>query len=195
MKSLREQFENDYTAISMQTSNQTDFKVRYIYYAPWYLWDIPESSLKKKKRLLASISATSLLLLLITGTRKNPINSYILVELAGILALCAHVLEISSMFQFLSARYRTSRMTYSAINRVLGIVPLVRGLCLSQAVAGGIYYMLQDIFNLKTAFVTSGYLVCALMAFYIFKEYRRIPMKTEKNTSLEDCQNHCACCV
>lgn len=185
MKSLREQFEDDYAAVSVPSRGRAGFKIRYVYYAPWYLWDMPEPELKMKKWLLAGASAASLLLLLITGTRQNGINSYIPVELAGTFALCAHVLESFGMFQFLAAGYRTSRMTYSGIDRILGIVPLIRGLCLIQAAAGGFYYMLQETFSWGTALAASGYLACALMALYIFREYRRIPLRTEKNDSLE----------
>lgn len=42
MKSLREQFEDDYTAVSIPADNKAGFRITYIYYAPWHIWDLPQ---------------------------------------------------------------------------------------------------------------------------------------------------------
>jgi hypothetical protein len=181
MKSLREQFEDDYAAVRIPTDNKDGFKIRYVYYAPWYLWDLPGPMLKRKKRLLSGVSICGMLVFLLTGIQKSALNSYVIVEMAGTLALCAHVFELFSIAQFLFAKYRTSRMTYVNISRILNCVPLIRALCLMVAVISCIYYMLHNTFHLNTAIVAAGYLVCTLMALYVFKEYRKMPLRTEKN--------------
>lgn len=185
MKSLREQFEDDYMAVSMPANNRKGFKIQYIYSAPWYLWDMPESVLKQKKLLLTGVSVGSLFLFLLIGIQRSGLNSYILVELAGTFALCFHVLELFSIFQFLFTKYRTSRLTYSNIDRILSSVPFIRGICLVSAVVASVYYMLQNTFCWLTVFVAAGYLICALMALFIFIEYKKIPFRTEKNTCTE----------
>ena len=43
MKSLREQFEEDYAAVPYTDRPGGKVKIRYVYDAPWYRWDLPES--------------------------------------------------------------------------------------------------------------------------------------------------------
>ncbi|MGL5435670.1 MAG: hypothetical protein ACRDBO_09785 [Lachnospiraceae bacterium] len=181
MKSLREQFEDDYMAVSIPANNRDGFKIQYVYSAPWYLWNLPAAVLKQKKLLLAGLSVSSLLLFVLTGIQDSDLNRYRIVELGGTLALCAHVLELFSLVQFLFARERINRMTYFAINRVLSCIPFIRGLCLLLTVLGSVYYMLHNAFDMQNILMTGGYLSCAVMVFYISKEYRKIPLRTEKN--------------
>ncbi len=190
MKSLREQYEDDYMAVSIPANNRKGFKVQYIYSGPWYLWDLPESVLKQKKLLLTIVSVGSLILFLLIGIQKSGLNNYMIVELTGIFALCSHVLEIFSIFRFLFAKYRTSRLTYLNINQILNSMPLIRGLCLLLTVVSSIYYMLQNTFYWLTVFVAVGYLGCALMALFIFIEYSKIPLRTEKNDIMEKSSNY-----
>ena len=185
MKTLREQFEEDYIAVSVPANERNRVKIRYVYYAPWYCWDLPASVLNQKKLLLAGVSVGSLLLFLLAGIQETSLNTYVFVALPGTLALCAHVLELFGVFQFQYAKYRTSRMTYFSIDRILNCVPLIRGVSLLAAAAAGVSYMIRNAFQLQAVLVTGGYLACALMALFIFKEYRKIPLKTEKNNMPE----------
>jgi len=185
MKSLREQFEDDYVAVSKPADNEDKLKIEYIYYAPWYIWYLPETLLKRKKLLLAGISVGSLLIFILSGIQESGVNRYIAVEIAGTFALCAHVFELFSIFQFLFVKYRVTRMTYSAIDRVLTVAPLVRGICLVIAAAAGLYYVIQTALHLPAVLAVAGYLICALMAFYIYAEYHKILIRTEKNDIFE----------
>lgn len=185
MKTLREQFDDDYTAVSVPTDNRRGFKIQYVYCAPWYSWGLPESELKQKKTLLTAMSVGSLLIFLLTGIQWVELNQTIVVEIAGTFALCFHVLELFSIVRFLVSKYRTDRMTYTYIDRMLKVIPLLRGVCLLAAVGTGACYMLQHPVKLYTVGVTAGYLFCAIIALYIYNEYRKIPLKTEKNDTLE----------
>lgn len=185
MKTLREQFDDDYTAVSVPADNRRGFKIQYVYCAPWYSWGLPESELKQKKTLLTAMSVGSLLIFLLTGIQWVELNQTFVVEIAGTFALCFHVLELFSIVRFLVSKYRTDRMTYTYIDRMLKVIPLLRGVCLLAAAGTGTCYMLQYPVKLHTAGVTAGYLFCAIMALYIYNEYRKIPLKTEKNDTLE----------
>lgn len=181
MKSLREKFEDDYTAVSVPAENRMGYKIKYVYDAPWYIWNLPEHELKRKKWLLTGVSVGSLILFILTGMQSSILNSYVFVEIPGIFALSFHVLELFSMFQFLAAGYRTTRMTYNSVNRILSWVPMVRGGCLITAAAAGIYYLLSAGGDMIAGPVIAGYLVCAFMALYVFGDYRRLSLRTEKN--------------
>ena len=185
MKTLWEQFDDDYTAVSIPSDNRRGFKIQYVYCAPWYSWGLPESELKQKKLLLTAMSVGSLLVFLLTGIQRVEINRTIVVEIAGTFALCFHVFELFSIVRFLVSKYRADRMTYQYIDRMLKVIPLLRGISLLAAVIAGTCYMLQYPVKLHTVVVTAGYLFCALIALYIYNDYRKIPLKTEKNDALE----------
>ena len=46
-KSLRERFEECYTAVPVPADNEKGFKIKYVYCAPWYIWEFPERCLLK----------------------------------------------------------------------------------------------------------------------------------------------------
>ena len=184
MKSLREQFEDDYAAVKIPAKNKAGFKIRYVYYAPWYIWNLPEPVLKRKKLLLTCISVGNLFLFILAGVQETGLNHHKAVELTVIFALCTHVLELFSIVQFLFANYMTSRMTYSYINKTLKSMPFIRGFCLLATVMASIYYTLQNELHFRTFMIAICYLICALMALYVFWEYRKIPFKTEKNIKI-----------
>ena len=60
VKSLREQFEEDYAAVPYTDRPGGKVKIRYVYDAPWYRWNLPESVLKKKKWQMAGASVACL---------------------------------------------------------------------------------------------------------------------------------------
>lgn len=184
MKTLREQFEENYTAIRIPADNKDGFRIKYVYYAPWYLWDLPKGTLKKTKRFFMSLSLASLLLFLLTGVQPCVANSFGMVETAGVFALCAHVFELFSMFQFLLAKYRTSRMTYIHVDRTLLPASFLRGSCHMISAAGSVLCATKNTFEPLALPVAAGYLVCACMAFCIFDGYRKIPVRTETNEML-----------
>ncbi|MGN0293056.1 MAG: hypothetical protein ACI4D3_03515 [Lachnospiraceae bacterium] len=183
MKTLREQFEENYTPVSVPADNKDGFKIEYVYYAPWYIWDMEETKLKKKKRQLLGLSVSSFLLYLIVGLQNTGANCFAPVEIAGIFALCAHVFELFSMFQFLFAKYRTSRMTCTGVDRSLTLSPLMRSICLAVTSAGCVIYMILNS-EMSALPEAAGYLICAGLAFHISREYRKIPIRTEKNEIL-----------
>ncbi|MCD8020163.1 MAG: hypothetical protein LUF92_11445 [Clostridiales bacterium] len=185
MKSLREQFEEEYMPCWVEKENDKG-KVEYIYCAPWYIWDLPEEKLLRKKKLLTSFSVGSLLLLFFAGTRNNFVNTNVLVQIAGICALAIHVPELFRIIQFLFAKYRTSRMNYHAVNHVLRVVPLLRGALLVIAAIAAIYNMPGGSGGAGDWVTIFCYLVSRVMAWWIYKEYKQIPFRTEKNITFSE---------
>ncbi len=186
MKTLRERFEEDYAPVKVPAAGKGGFKIRYVYYGPWYVWDLEEKKLKKKKQLLAAVSGAGLAVYLLAGLQPSGANSFAGVEAAGILGLCAHVFELSGLFSFLLARYRTSRMTFNQVNGGLLSAPLLRCLFLGAAAWETVVYMSRNTYDRLTFLVAMGYLACAGGAFFIFYQYKKIPVRTEKNNQLYD---------
>ncbi|MCD8370443.1 MAG: hypothetical protein LUC94_09020 [Clostridiales bacterium] len=181
MKSLREQFEEEYMPVWEERADAGRGRVRYVYCAPWYIWDLPEQEWKRKKQQLAVLSIGSLFLLIFAGTRNTYANAMVLVQIAGTCAVGFHVPELFRVIQLLSVKERTSRMNYYHIDHVMKTIPLVRGiLLLTAGVAGGWATGTREI---QDCLVTLCYLLCGIMALCVFKEYREIPFRTEKNTN------------
>lgn len=186
MKSLRERFEDEYAAVSIPADNKNGFAIKYVYYAPWYIWNLPKKQLQAKKQLIVSMSVGSLVLYLAAGLQYIGVNSSPAVTVSALLALCAHVLELVSVFQFLFAGYKTTRMNYLHVDHVLRIAPVFRGCALLVTAVCGIAYMIRNTGDIVTICVILGYAISAGMAIYIFEEYKRIPFTTERNMNLQN---------
>ena len=104
-------------------------------------------------------------------------------------ALCAHILELSGVLRFYFAKYRTTQMTYKNVDFILRTIPLVRGCALFGTMISGLYFLTYNSFGILTIYVLMGYFVCACSSFYIWRKYRKIPLKTEKNDSLKGIEN------
>lgn len=185
MKSLRERFEQDYMPVAVPANNRDGFKIKYIYYGPWYYWSLPKRKLKKKKMCFIAISFVNLLLYLMAGTRPTMLNSRIEVFLPGIFGLCMNILEISACIQFLASSCRTSRLTFQNVDRVLTLAPLLHGIAEFAAGLMCGWYMLQGHRDMISIMTAAGYLLCSCLAFFLAKEYDKIPFETEKNTEAD----------
>lgn len=185
MKSLRERFEEEYAAVSVPADNKKGFAVKYVYYAPWYIWDLPEKDLRTKKALMVWMSLGSLFLYLFAGSLYTPVNTDRITVLLALLGLCAHVLELTGVLRFGFAKYRTTKAAYTGADRALKLAALIRGCCLLAAALSGLVCLMRNTFDTTGILAVLGYLICSGMAFYIFLEYRKIPFRTEKNESLK----------
>ena len=137
MKSLRERFEEEYAAVSVPADNKDGFRINYIYYAPWHIWELPEKELQKKKGIFTVFCFASLMLFLVIASRPVRFNSSYPVMLSTALTLCVFVLEIPGVLQFARAKYRSTRMTFQNVDRCLRVMPLLRAvLCLFTTAAG-----------------------------------------------------------
>ena len=179
MKNLRERFEDCYTAVP----NGSGFKMKYIYYAPWYVWDMPEKSLRRQKCAMLLCSIAGLCISLLSAVQRSALNTAPVAFLLFALALCCHVMEFRGLFQFLGARYRTTKMTYEYVNRLLLTAPILRAafsgalavMGISAAVTGGMISFAAAL----------GYGLSAASAVWVYRLYSRIPVTIEENDSLE----------
>lgn len=185
-KSLREVFEENYAAVREPAKNSAGFKIRYVYYAPWYIWCLGEKELRREKILLLTLSLVSLAVFTASVMPDSELNTQRLLFALCAASLCAHILELSALVQFAAAKRKTSRMTYNDITKLLGTCPLLRAALLEAAALGSVLYMLFVSFSALSLAVTAGYAVSGAMAWVIYKRYGRIPFTTEKNTVFEE---------
>lgn len=185
-QSLKDLFEENYVAVEVPTGNRKGYKVAYCYSGPWYLWDMPKGKLQREKWLEFGLSLLSFGLYLLTGAQKIAVNVRSPGVILAVLALCIHVLELSALIRFICAGYRTTKITYQEIDRILGAATGLRGMFLCGTAVTALVYALMDGIGIVTLLTAAGYLCCAAIAFHINHRYKKIPFYTEKNTSLED---------
>jgi len=186
MKTLQERFEENYAAVEKPANNKDGFKIEYVYYAPWYLWDCPEAELKKRKQKLLAASVCGLIFFLIAGMQRCEANTKLWVGVPGLLGLCAHVVELFGLIMFLCAKYRTTKMTYSDVNWMLKFAPVARtGMMVLTAIASAVYLaQLEFCWNAVVALM--GYLISGMTALYVSRTYGTLKLRTERNDTLDE---------
>ena len=186
MKTPQERFEENYAAVEKPANNKDGFKIEYVYYAPWYLWDKPEAELKKCKRVLLGVSILGLACCLFAGAQRCEANTALLVGVPALLALCAHVLELYGLILFNFAKYRTTKMTYTDVNRLLTLsLPMRTGMMFLTVIAC-VYYLVVDGAGAASVTALCGFLSSGVTAIYIYRTYRALPLRTERNYTLDE---------
>lgn len=186
MKTPQERFEENYAAVEKPANNKEGFKIEYVYYAPWYLWDKPEAELKKCKRVSLGVSILGLACCLFAGAQRCEANTALWVGVPALIGLCAHVLELYGLILFNCAQYRTTQMTYTDVNRLLTLaLPLRIGMMVLTVIACA-YYLVCGGFSGAGVTALCGFLSSGITAIYIYRSYRELPLRTERNDTLEE---------
>lgn len=183
-KTLRERFEENYTAVPVPAKNRRGFRMRYIYYAPWYLWALPEPQLRREKRYILFCSAAGLILFLLSAAQPSALNRSPLVFLPVAAALCCHVAELFALLQFMAAQYRTTKMTWEDVDRALRFAPPARALCCGFCALACLASLVKG-FSPRTVCMAAGFGAAALTARAVNRRYSRIPLSVEDNHALQ----------
>ncbi len=186
MKSLKERFEEDYAAVRVPAENRNGFKIEYVYYAPWYIWNLPSNALSIKKKFLTGMSLTAFLMFLLSAAGYSALNRYIPFNICTAFILCAFVIELPALFRFSVTKYRTTRMNYSSMDKGIRAGSLLQLLFCSWGVVTGLSYIARYDFENRDLLVLTGFLLCAAAGAIIFYEYSRIPVITEKNSEMDN---------
>ena len=184
MRKLRDRFEDCYTAVPVPDNSRKGFKMKYIYYAPWYVWDMEENLLRNQKWALLMCSVAGAGINVLSAMQKSPQNKMVVLFLIFTLSLCCHVMEFRGLLQFLLAKYRTTKMTYEDVNRILLTAPILRAAlsgvlviaCVFGAVTGG---------GMLSGVTALGYALSAVTAIWVYRRYSRIPLRVVENDTLD----------
>lgn len=185
MKSLRISFEDNYKAIEVPADNRRGKKTVYIYYAPWYIWDITEPEFKRKKAAIGALSLVSLVFFLYLASIRTPLNNFKAVFTCTAFAFCFHIAELAALVDFLSAKRRTTKIKFENIKRGFEFFTAMRAGLLAAGSLIALVYMLIGHASLLSAVMILGTVLCALMAWTERKIYKGIPFYTEENDALK----------
>lgn len=184
-KSLRSRFEDNYTPVIVPAHNKRGTKVKYIYYAPWYVWDLPTIEFQKRKVCICMVSVFSFVLFCLSISIPCPVNSEKSVFLVSSLALCCYVMEGAALVQFLPSSNRTTKLKYEQISRGLDLFPALRAFFMAAALVLSLVFLLHKGFFAGNLIVTASYLGGTLLAWAERVCYKKIPFTTEKNDTLK----------
>lgn len=180
---LRSRFEDNYTTVTEPADNKKGYVIRYVYYAPWYVWKVPEGEFRKKKQLLAALEFFGVVLFLAAVLLRSPLNSTPWVVLPTALAFCAQLMELSGMVDFLSAKPRTTQIRYEDIQRRLVFYPTIRAVLLLIAVLAAVGLLASGAVT-EGVWILPGLVLCAALAWQVQSMIRGIPMRIEDNDAM-----------
>ena len=184
IKSLYERFQEDYAAVKVPCANKNGFRIDYVYYGSWLVWNLPEKELKRRRSLILLEGIASVLACFAVAVIPSALNRLPLVAFPAILAICALLIELFGIGHFYLAGYKTAKFTYETVNRRMRIYP-VCNLIFSAAAAGGCFYYICAYGAAPDGIaVLMGHLVLAALSFMIRRQYVTIPVTTEKNDAL-----------
>lgn len=183
-KTLREKFEDSYTAVPVPANNAKGFRMKYIYYAPWYRWDLPKKGLRRVKFAMLISSVVGLLLTLMSMAQSTAVNRMPAVFAPCAMMLCCYIMEFSGLLRFLAAGDRTTKMTYDEVSMILKTFPLIRATvgCIPLAVCMYLAFTDNFVFHAVLALL---YGLTSVSALGIGYYYRCIPVAVEKNNNLD----------
>ena len=183
-KSFRSRFEDNYTTVTVPADNKKGYVIRYVYYAPWYVWQISDSEFSRKKQLLAVLEVFSVLIFLVSVLLRTGLNSTPLVYVFTALAACTQLMELSGTVDFLTAKPKTTQIRYEDIHRRLTFFPTIRGIMMLLATIAAILTLLSGQVQ-GEAWAVPGYAVCAALAWQVQSLIRGIPVRVEQNDAMD----------
>lgn len=183
-KTLKERYEDSYTSVFIPADNKKGYQIKYIYYAPWYVWKVPSENLVAEKIIITLASAAGLLAFLAGACMDLSINKELQLFLPCVLALCCHIMELMGILQFDFARSRTTKMTYDEIRRIMDLFPRARTWFALAAAAVAIAVMTERGSLLYQRAVPVCIILWTLSGWFVASRFSKIDAATEKNDSL-----------
>ncbi len=184
VKSPYERFQEEYVAVETPCDNKNGFRIEYVYYANWLVWNLPEKELKKRKRRILLEGVAGALVCLMTAAIPSALNSLPFVAFPAILAICTLLIELFGIGQFFFAKYKTTKSVHETVNRRMRVYPVLTFAFSAAAAVGCTYYTCVYGAAVDRFAVLLGHVVLAALSLMIRKQYTAIPVTTEKNDIL-----------
>lgn len=165
--------------VSEPKNNRKGFKIRYVYYGPWYIWQADR--LKCNKILIAAACALGLGFFLLGNFTGSYANRAAFVGLPANLSLAVFVFEVLGVIQFCAAKEKITKPDYQDINMKLRAATLIRAAMLFVAVIGCVVTTIVNQLAWSELASALGYLLSALCSVFIYIRYKSISFHTEKN--------------
>jgi hypothetical protein len=184
-KTLRDRFEENYIPVKVLSPDTKKTKVEYVYYGPWYIWNLPAGKLRGIK----IFCGLSYLVALIVFCASITMQTYLVHNrvMIGVSALtfCCFIMEISPVMQFVTAKKKVTKLRYDDVSRGFNFFTMARALLsVIGAIAGGIF-ILSGSYPTTGVWIVLGFTVSAVLAFAASICYGKIPFTTEDNDAIK----------
>lgn len=186
-ETLRNRFEDNYTTITEPADNKKGYVIRYVYYAPWYIWQVSERDFLRKKKKLTVLELLGLLLFLMAVLFRSPLNRAPLIVFLTALTFCAQIMEFSGVVDLWLSKVKTTKIQYENIEKKFSFYPLARCvmLVLSAVAAVGMIAVDEvDEVDEINIWMISCFLICAVLAWQTRRIAYEIPVRIEDNDAM-----------
>lgn len=184
-KHLITRFEEHYMAVSVPAHNRKGFKIRYVYYAPWYVWDLEERELKRQKKGIGIKMLLSAVLFFLAALLDSEINRSPLMVIPGAVMLCAVMYEGIGAAQFLAAKYRTTESNFKEATGKIRNGFYCHAAALLAVVCSDLYLIMTGGFSLLNMITVLLYILAGCAAFGMRVQFLKIPVRKEKNDAMD----------
>lgn len=181
MKSLKREFEENYKPVYQLAPGRKRLDTMYVYYAPWYVWDVEEKRFRHSKRMIVALWTMNTMIFLMAATRNTSANWFLPVVIPALFSLCAYIFAVFGIFQFALSKRKTTSMNFKIIHRRLFAATRIYSIGMTAAAAGVFSLRLKEPMQAASWIVLGGYLACAACSWAIYHIYSHIPVITEKN--------------
>lgn len=180
MRTPRERFEDNYMAVEKPCNNRRGFRIEYVYYGPWYFWDVTDARLRSLKITAGALFFIALETLLLSAGRDTALN-YGAVGLPVGLSLGAGVFSLIGVMRFLFAGRRFTQDLYKDMNRAFTIaLPIEAGLLFAATVTAVVVWVKQSL-SLSEAAPVFGFFGSAVCLGLLYRSLRKLPFGTAEN--------------
>lgn len=139
IKTMRENFEEYYQAVSVPANNKRGFKIRYVYTGAWMVCREDGAIVRRIKHYILSACAVCLILYFAASLQSSPVNAARGVSIFGLLSLVPYVFLLFGAVQFavskekltvsahsdINVRIMASSVIYAALLAVCGILAVI----------------------------------------------------------------------
>lgn len=180
MKTMRESFEENYTAVEVPCRNRRGFRIKYIYTGLWYRWSVEPGRLRMYKCAVGVACAAGIALFLAASLPDSPLNYARYVSLTGTLSIAALLFEVLGVVRFLAAKGKVTGTTFRDIDTMLRVAPVVH--CVLLLCTG--IFCVCELASRQAAgrefLIPVLYLLAGGCSFAVFALYRSLPFVKEK---------------
>lgn len=188
MKTWKDTFEENYSAVEVPCRNRRGFKIKYVYTGLWYRWKADPAALRRIKCLTAAACAAGIALFMAASLQDSSLNYARYVSLTGTLSIAALLFEVIGIGQFLAAKEKVTGIAFHDIDTKLRVAPVIHfalllctaALCVCEMVSGG--------GQAWDFLIPVLYLLAGACSFAVFALYRRLPYIKEKGEEAQAAQ-------
>lgn len=181
MVSRHEKYFKNYRVKAVPDRSRKGYHREYVYIGDLYSWDLPEKEIRSNRRIFGACEIVTLLLYFGAGIIRSGLNRSRLVAIPSMLALITILFEVFAMWTFCLGKMPYRVDDYSRMNQTFQVTFPARAILLAVAAVAGYVNTFLLHSGAMGILISTGYLLGALTACYLFRKYSRI-RKSEKVT-------------